>query len=205
MMIWRDMMWHDVTWRDMKWYDVSWRDMTWNDVAWRDLTWHYVTLRDMTWHDVTWRDMTKRDLAWREMTWNGVTWRGRTWHDVTWCEMMWHDVTLRDITWHDNNPRTAELFQLTFAAKEGCCNPPLGFWSSRPNFIVKFFMGIVSGSRNPKVIVRIFYLYHVTLNIKVIDLERERWNIVHDFHFQGHGVAPRHLFIDFRTPWPKKT
>ena len=28
--------------------------------------------------------------------------------------------------------------------------------------------------------------------------------IVHDLHFQGHGVAPRHLFIDFRTPWPKK-
>ena len=65
-------------------------------------------------------------------------------------------------------------------------------------------MGIVSGSRNPKVIVRIFYLYHVTLKLKVIALERERWNIVHDLHFQGHGVAPRHLFIDFRTPWPKK-
>ena len=27
---------------------------------------------------------------------------------------------------------------------------------------------------------------------------------LHDLHFQGHGVAPRHLFIDFRTPWPKK-
>ena len=25
------------------------------------------------------------------------------------------------------NPRTAELFQLTFAAKGGCCNPPLDF------------------------------------------------------------------------------
>ena len=35
-------------------------------------------------------------------------------------------------------------------------------------------MGIVSGSRNPKVIVRIFYLYHVTLKLKVIDLERDR-------------------------------
>ena len=35
-------------------------------------------------------------------------------------------------------------------------------------------MGIVSGSRNPKVIVRIFYLYHVTLKFKVIDLERDR-------------------------------
>ena len=35
-------------------------------------------------------------------------------------------------------------------------------------------MGIVSGSRNPKVIVRIFYLYYVTLKLKVIDLERDR-------------------------------
>ena len=54
-------------------------------------------------------------------------------------------------------------------------------------------------------IVRIFYLYYVTLKLKVIDLERDRVYIVHDLHFQGHGVAPRHLFIDFRTPWPKKT
>ena len=30
-------------------------------------------------------------------------------------------------------------------------------------------MGIVSELRNPKVIVRIFYLYHVTLKRKVID------------------------------------
>ena len=63
------------------------------------------------------------------------------------------------------NPRTAKLFQLTFAAKGGCCNPP-GFWSNRPHFFVKFFMGIVSGSRNPMVIVRIFYLYHVTLKLE---------------------------------------
>ena len=45
---------------------------------------------------------------------------------------------------------------------------PPGFWSSRPN--VKFLMGIVSGSRNPMVIVKIFYLYHVILKLKVIDL-----------------------------------
>ena len=70
------------------------------------------------------------------------------------------------------NPRTVKLFQLTFAAKGegGCCDPPPGFWSSRPNFFVKFLMGRVSGSRNAKVIVRIFYLYHVTLKLKVIDL-----------------------------------
>ena len=68
------------------------------------------------------------------------------------------------------NPRTAKLFQLTFAAKGGFATPPPGIWSSRPNFFVTFFMGIVSGSRNPKVIVRIFYLYHVTLKLKVIYL-----------------------------------
>ena len=84
------------------------------------------------------------------------------------------DIFLTNYMINILNPRTAKLFQLTFAAKGGvCCNPP-GFWSSRPNLFVKFFMGIVSGSRNPKVIVRIFYLYHVTLKLKVIDLERER-------------------------------
>ena len=71
------------------------------------------------------------------------------------------------------NPRTAKLFQLTFTAKGGLLQPPLDV-GLRPNFFVKFFMGIVSGLRNPKVIVRIFYLYHVTLKHKVIDLERNR-------------------------------
>ena len=77
------------------------------------------------------------------------------------------------------NPRTAKLFQLTFAAKGGVLQPPPpGFWSSRPNFFLKFFTGIVSGSRNPKVIVRTFYLYHVTLKHMVIDLERDRVKII---------------------------
>ena len=62
--------------------------------------------------------------------------------------------------------------------------PPSGFWSSRPNFFVKFFMGIVSGSRNPKVIVGIFYLYHVTLKLKVIDLERDRVYLFMTFTFK---------------------
>ena len=75
------------------------------------------------------------------------------------------------------NPRTTKLFLSTFAPKGGCINPP-GFWSSRPNFLVKFFMGIVSGSRNRMVIVRIFYLYFVTLKLKVIDF-------VH-----GYGATP---------------
>ena len=53
-------------------------------------------------------------------------------------------------------------------------------------------MGIVSGSRNPMVIVKIFYLYHVTLKLKVIDLVHMAMKPFHDLHFQGHGVAPRH-------------
>ena len=73
------------------------------------------------------------------------------------------------ITYPDTRS-TTKLFQLTCAAKGGCCNPS-GFWSSRPNFFVKYFMSIASGSRNPMVIVRIFYLvYHATLKLKVIDL-----------------------------------
>ena len=66
-------------------------------------------------------------------------------------------------------PTTTKLFQITFAAKGGCCNPS-GFWFSRPNFFVKYFVSIASGSRNAMVIVRIFYLYHTTLKLKVIDL-----------------------------------
>ena len=31
-----------------------------------------------------------------------------------------------------------------------------------------------------------------------------RWNIVHDHHFQGHGVTPRHLFIDFSNSLTQK-
>ena len=44
------------------------------------------------------------------------------------------------------NPRTTKLFRTTFATKGGCCNPH-GFWSSRPNFLVKLFVGMFSGSR----------------------------------------------------------
>ena len=67
------------------------------------------------------------------------------------------------------SPRTTKLFRLTFATKKGLFQPPwiLVF---RPNFFVKFFTGIVSGSRNPMVIVKSFYLYHMTLKLKVIDL-----------------------------------
>ena len=53
-------------------------------------------------------------------------------------------------------------------------------------------MGIVSGSRNPKVIVRVFYLYHVILKFKVIDLERDRVYLFMTFTFKVtkwlHGI-----------------
>ena len=72
------------------------------------------------------------------------------------------------------NPRTAKLFQLTFAAKGGGgLQPPLDFVFPT-EFLREIFHGYSLGSGNPKVIVIIFYLYHVTLKLKVIDLERYR-------------------------------
>ena len=45
--------------------------------------------------------------------------------------------------------------------------PPPGFLPSRPNFLKIFLMGMFSGSRNPTVIMKKFYLYCMTLKIKV--------------------------------------
>ena len=45
--------------------------------------------------------------------------------------------------------------------------PPPGFLPSRPNFSKIFLMGMFSGSRNPTVIMKKFYLYCMTLKIKV--------------------------------------
>ena len=53
------------------------------------------------------------------------------------------------------------------------------------------------------VIVKIYYLYRVTLKLKVIALVHGCGLSVeplHDFHFQGHGVTPQRLFIDFQIP-----
>ena len=44
---------------------------------------------------------------------------------------------------------------------------PPGFLPSRPNFLKIFFIGMFSGSRNPTVIMKKFYLYCMTLKIKV--------------------------------------
>ena len=48
----------------------------------------------------------------------------------------------------------------------GGYHPP-GFLPSRPNFSKIFLMGTFSGSRNPTVILKKFYLYCMTLKIKV--------------------------------------
>ena len=48
----------------------------------------------------------------------------------------------------------------------GGYHPP-GFLPSRPNFLKIFLMGMFSGSRNPTVIMKKFYLYCMTLKIKV--------------------------------------
>ena len=44
---------------------------------------------------------------------------------------------------------------------------PPGFLPSRPNFLKLFLMGMFSGSRNPTVIMKKFYLHCMTLKIKV--------------------------------------
>ena len=49
----------------------------------------------------------------------------------------------------------------------GCFKPPWILVFST-EFLVKLFMGMFSGSRNPMVIVKIFYPYRVTLKLKVI-------------------------------------
>ena len=59
-------------------------------------------------------------------------------------------------------------FDSTFATRGVVATPWILVFPT--DFFVNFFMGIASGSRNPMVIVKIFYLYHVTLKLKVIDL-----------------------------------
>ena len=49
----------------------------------------------------------------------------------------------------------------------GLMQPPPGFLPSRPNFLKIFLMGMFSGSRNPTVIMKKFYLHCMTLKIKV--------------------------------------
>ena len=59
--------------------------------------------------------------------------------------------------------------------------------SSRPNLFVKLFVGMVSGSRNLMVIVKMFYLYCVTLKLKIIVLVHGHLDPLRDVRFQGHG------------------
>ena len=66
------------------------------------------------------------------------------------------------------NPQTPKVFRQPKTAQGGgWCNPPPGFLPSRPNFLKIFLMGMFSGSRNPTVIMKKFYLYCMTLKIKV--------------------------------------
>ena len=89
---------------------------------------------------------------------------------------------------------------INFCNQRGGLLQPPGFLTSRPNFCVKLFMGMFSGSRKPKVIVKIFYLYRVTLKVEVIVCSWKLLPLGMTIHLQAHGVAPQHLFIDFRTP-----
>ena len=63
-------------------------------------------------------------------------------------------------------PQMPKVFRQPKTPKGGGCNPP-GFLPSRPNFLKIFLMGMFSGSRNPTVIMKKFYLYCMTLKIKV--------------------------------------
>ena len=64
------------------------------------------------------------------------------------------------------NPQMPKVFRQPKTPKGGGCNPP-GFLPSRLNFLKIFLLGMFSGSRNPTVIIKKFYLYRMTLKIKV--------------------------------------
>ena len=64
------------------------------------------------------------------------------------------------------NPQMPKVKIHLRTPKGGGYNPP-GFLPSRPNFLKIFLMGMFSGSRNPNVIMKFFYLYCMILKIKV--------------------------------------
>ena len=64
------------------------------------------------------------------------------------------------------NPRMPKVFRQPKTPKGGGYHPP-GFLPSHPNFLKIFLMGMFSGSRNPTVIIKKFYLYCMTWKIKV--------------------------------------
>ena len=68
--------------------------------------------------------------------------------------------------WSIFNPQTPKVFRQPKTPKGGGCNPP-GFSPSRLIFLKIFLMGMFSGSRNPTMIMKKFYLYCMTLKIKV--------------------------------------
>ena len=66
------------------------------------------------------------------------------------------------------NPQTPKVFRQPKTPKGGGVDAtPPGFLPSRPNFLKIFLMGMFSGSRNPTVIMKKFYLHCMTLKIKV--------------------------------------
>ena len=66
----------------------------------------------------------------------------------------------------NDNPQMPKV-KIHLRTPKGCGYHPPGFWSSRPNFSKIFLMGMFSGSRNPTMIMKKFYLYCMTLKIKV--------------------------------------
>ena len=64
------------------------------------------------------------------------------------------------------NPQMPKVKNPPSDAQGGGYHPP-GFLPSRPNFSKIFLMGMFLGSRNSTVIMKKFYLYCMTLKIKV--------------------------------------
>ena len=75
---------------------------------------------------------------------------------------------MRTLSYSDRlNPRTPKVKIHLRTPKGGGGTTPPGFWSSRRNFSKISRMGMFSGSRNPTVITKKFYLHCMTLKIKV--------------------------------------
>ena len=64
------------------------------------------------------------------------------------------------------NPRTPKV-KIPLRIPKGGVPPPPVFWSSRGNFSKISRMGMFSGSRNPMVIMKKFYLHCLILKFKV--------------------------------------
>ena len=93
---------------------------------------------------------------------SGAQKKDPSFNDHWWCKN-WRG---RGGMFNNFNPQMPKVKIHLRTPKGGLMQPP-GFLPSRPNFLKIFLMGMFSGSRNPTVIMKKFYLYCMTLKIKV--------------------------------------